>query len=352
MNNINPYQLLYYNQDYLMHHGVKGMKWGVRHERRNITRYTPRKGDVILKKGLKFQRIAADSNAGYTQGVYTSYRNNDKDLYKGVLGRMRVSYLMKEFGNVKLHEITMSSKRDIRIPSKEVRIEKFKELYKKNPEGVRNLINEHETTRYGRKALSSYDKYMTDASKTKTMYEKFNDAFAMGTNSKYGSVIKDYYNSLSKMGYDAIPDENDIRLSTFKADAPIIFFNTNKSISKTKSRELKAGEIFSAYNRSIGKKLVRDIIMRGNIGIENLKQNNRIENKMYNSQLKKDKTSLNKNYTMNDLGKDWGINRLTSNQIQKVSNLMDNGMSHDEAVKKVKHLGNSLLDKIMTKIGI
>lgn len=33
MNNINPYQLLYYNQDYLMHHGIKGMKWGVRHER-------------------------------------------------------------------------------------------------------------------------------------------------------------------------------------------------------------------------------------------------------------------------------------------------------------------------------
>ena len=129
-------------------------------------------------------------------------------------------------------------------------------------------------------------------------------------------------------------------------------FNTKKSINKTQSRELKAGEIFSAYNSSIGKKLVRDIIMRGNIGIENLKQNNRIENKMYNSQLKKDKASLNKNYTMNDLGKDWGINRLTSNQIQKVSNLMDNGMSHDEAVKKVKHLGNSLLDKIMTKIGI
>lgn len=352
MNNINPYQLLYYNQDYLMHHGVKGMKWGVRHEIKNITRYTPRKGDVVLKKGVKFQRIAADSNAGYTEGVYTSYRNNDKDLYKGVLGRMRVSYLMKEFGDVKLHEITMSTNKDIRLPSKEVRIEKFKELYKKNPKGVTDLINEHEITRYGRKAMTSYDDYMKSNSKTVSMYEKFNDAFAMGTNSKYGNVIKDYYNSLSKMGYDAIPDENDIRLSTFKASAPIIFFDTNKSISKTKSRELRAGEIFSAYNRSIGKKTVRDIIMRGTIGFENLKENNKLENKLYNKQLKRDKSSLSKNYTMNDLGKDWGINRLTSNQIKKVSDLMDKGLNHDEAVRQVKNLGNSILDKIMTKIGI
>lgn len=335
-----------------MHHGVKGMKWGVRKEYQPIKRYVPRKGDVILKKGVKFQRIAADSNAGYTQGVYTSYRNNDKDLYKGVLGRMRVSYLMKEFGDVKLHEITMSTNKDIRIPSKEVRIEKFKELYKSNPKGVTDLINEHETTRYGRKVMLSYDDYMKNNSKTVAMYEKFNDAFAMGTNSKHGNVIKDYYNSLSKMGYDAIPDENDIRLSTFKASAPIIFFDTNKSISKTKSRELQAGEIFSAYNRSIGKKTVRDIVMRGNIGFENLRENNKIENKIYRNQLKKDKTSLNKNYTMNDLGTDWGLNRLTRSQIKKVSNLMDKGATHDEAVKQVKNLGNSILDKIMTRVGV
>ena len=141
-------------------------------------------------------------------------------------------------------------------------------------------------------------------------------------------------------------------MSTFKASAPIIFFDTNKSISKTKSRELRAGEIFSAYNRSIGKKTVRDIIMRGTIGFENLKENNKLENKLYNKQLKRDKSSLSKNYTMNDLGTDWRINRLTSNQIKKVSDLMDKGLNHDEAVRQVKNLGNSILDKIMTKIGI
>ena len=92
--------------------------------------------------------------------------------------------------------------------------------------------------------------------------------------------------------------------------------------------------------------------MRGNIGFENLKENNKLENKQYNKRLKKDKTPLNDKYTMNDLGTDWGINRLTSNQIKKVSKLMDKGLNHDEAVKEVKNLGNSILDKIMTKAGI
>lgn len=337
--------------DELYHYGVKGMKWGVRRTPEQLGRDKPlRKGDVVLKKGTKFQRITTAANSGYTTGVYTSYKISDKDLYKGVLGRMRVSYLLKEKGDIKLSELTMTAGKDIRLPGRKTRLEEFKNLYKQDPKGVSDLINDHETSRYGKRARDYDSKYID--TKTENAYQKFNDALALGPSSKYGHVIQRYYNNLSKMGYDAIPDENDIRLSTFKAQAPIIMFDTNKSISKTQTRNLSASEVFSAYNRSIGKKTVRDILYRGNIGFEKLNPDSVRKAKEYARQLKKDKYKLSSKYTMKDLAEDWGKNRLSSAQIRKVSAKMDEGKTHDQAVTETIALGNSAVDLIMSKLGL
>lgn len=340
------------NQNELYHHGVKGMKWGVRRTKEQLgyKTYTPQKGDVTLKRGTKFQRIVTNSNSGITKGVYTSYKNADKDLYKGVLGRMRLSYMAKTGEEIVLKQLTMTAKKDIHLPSKKVRMTEFENLYKKDPDGVLGLINDHEKSRYGRK-----EKYYDDKGFSKhkeSLYEKFNDALSMGYDSNYGNVIKKYYGNLSKKGYDAIPDENDIRLSTFKAQAPIIMFDTVNSIGNTKVRDLNASEVFSAYKRSIGKKTVRDILMQGNIGHESLKADSVAKSKKYAEQLEKDKTRLNENYSITDLANDWGKNRLTSRQIVKVSSKMDKGMSHDEAVAQTIALGNKAVDYVLDKFGL
>lgn len=335
-----------YNQE-LYHHGIKGMKWGIRKQIETLGRRLRGENDIVLKKGTKFQRIATASNSGFTQGVYTSYKQADKDLYKGVLGRMRVSGLLKQHGEVKLQEITMHAGKDIRMPSKKTRMDEFEALYKSDPKGVAALINEHETSRYGRKATDYTDDYFRK--NIKTEYQKFNDALSMGVNSQNGHVIQKYYNNLQKKGYDAIPDENDIRLSTFKAQAPIIMFDTSKSIGSTTSRELSASEVFSAYNRSIGAKTVRDLLYRGNIGFERLTNDSESSQKKYQEQLNKDKNTLSSKYTMDHLAEDWGRNRLSSNQIKKVNSLMEQGASHDEAVRNVKTFGNTILDRILSR---
>ena len=337
--------------DELYHVGVKGMKWG-HHKAQLVTgsSFRPGRGDVVLKKGTKFQRIATSSNSGFTKGVYTSYKKEDKDLYKGVLGRMRVSSLLKEHGEVKLSEITMIAGKDIALPSKETRIEEFKKLYKQNPEGVAALINDHQKSRYGRNETDYNEDRINN--KTKTEYQKFNDALSLSVSSKNGSVIQQYYDNLQKRGYDAIPDENDIKLSTFKAQAPIIMFDTNKTIGKTTQRILSASEVYSAYNRSIGKKTVRDLLYRGNIGFERLNNDSQSSQNKYVRQLSKDKYELNEKYTMDHLAEDWGQNRLSKNQIKKVSDLMDDGTSHDESVRKVLRVSNKVTDKVMTKLNM
>lgn len=348
-------------EDYLCHHGVKGMKWGVRKQRetsprkpRGSSEFTPRKGDVTIKKGTQFQRIVTGTNSGINQGVFTSYKKADKDLYTGTLGRMRVSWQAKnDPDNVVLKKMTMTAGKDVHVASRKTCMEEFEKMYKEDPERVGKFINEHEKQRFGKevRGLGSSE-YLKNSSRKRTMYDKFNDALAMGVDSEYGDVAKKFYNNLAKKGYDAVGDQNDIRLGTFKAQAPIIMFDTNVSISKVTYKDLSASEVYSAYTRSIGPKMVRQALYRGNFGMERLKPDSVAKGKAYARQLKQDKYVLNEKYTLKDLGDDWGKNRLSSSQIKKVSAKMDEGKTHDEAVAEVIGLGNSAVDIILNRFGI
>lgn len=337
----------------LTHYGVKGMKWGVRRtpEELGYKVYKKQKGDVVLNKGTSFQRITTNANNAITKGVYTSYRSSDKDLYKGVLGRMRISYLSQQGEPVSLKEMTMTSKEDIRLPSRKVRLSEFEKLYRSNPEGVKALINEHESSRYGKDYQVSDKNFSNKGALDKT-YQKFNDALAMGDNAKNKQVIRDYYLGLKKLGYNAIADENDIRLSTFKANAPIIMFNSKQSIGRTITRELSASEVFSAYERTIGKKTARQFLLPKGIGTERLNPDSIKRQAKHAEQLVKDKATLNPNYTLDDLAKDWGTNRLSSSQIKKVSKAMYEGKTHDEAVNELAGLGNVVMDIILDKFNL
>jgi len=340
------------NGSCLKHYGVKGMKWGVRrYQNPDGTRIHAnpglKPGDIVIPKGTQFQRIATGSNMSYTTGVYLAYKAGDKDLYRGMLGRARLTYMIKnEPGKVKLKQLTMTANKDIRIPTMETRVGEMRKLLETDKEAVVGLINE---SRKINRRPGRYDaETLTEKDINQTMYRRFNDALALGTNSTHGKVISKYYDALRKQGYDAIPDENDIRYSA-RAKAPVILFDTMDSIGSIKVKNLTAGEVLAAYNRTVGEAMVKKVLIRPGMAKEVLQASTDTELAKAFRQQQADKYSLNKKYTLDNLATDWGINRLSNRQIRQVSELMDGGKTHAEAAEEVIDLRNSVVDKVLSR---
>lgn len=354
-----------YDEAYLAHYGVKGMKWGVRKaiklvgrrlrrlRKKAKRRMTPKsKKGTTIKAGTKLQRIVGEQNSGRTKGVYSSYKNVDRDLYKGTYGRMQLTEFLKKYNNTTLKEMTLTAKTDIKIPPKATSQKELNNLLKTDKKAVTSLIAAHEKKlKHSPKQNKAYYKALNKKD-GKALYKRFNDALSEGPESENGAIIQKFYDNLAKKGYNAIADENDMRLSTFKAKAPIILFDTEKSIGEISYRDLTASEVFKAYDRSIVQKNIRNAVLPKGVGVEDLKPESAASVERYRRQLLKDQQALNPNYTMRDLANDWGRNRLSRSQIRKVSAKMDEGKSHQQAVQETRNLGNIAVDWYMKRKNI
>lgn len=86
----------------------------------------------------------------------------------------------------------------------------------------------------------------------KKMYENFNSNLVDRDN----PAVKKFFSALKSEGYGAIRDVNDMKFSGYGAKNPLIFFGSNSDMSIKTIRELTDGEI----SKNINKALIRDTI--------------------------------------------------------------------------------------------
>lgn len=222
----------------LYHYGVKGMKWGVRKDRKytekSSKKINTRKDEFVLKKGTYIHRSTYDAEDANRDGhAFATFKTKDA---KGYASRNKFFS-----GGKKTFDLSMIAKEDLISPSKKERINTFIELMTNDPkfkEAYQAQKQTYQLIKNPNKA-KKIDQTIKGLEKEYSMF-----AVSLGGSKE---LRKRYFSELSKKGYNMIIDDADAAII---ANSPIIVFDRQKSL-----KVVSINEVNREYLKQLGRGL-------------------------------------------------------------------------------------------------